>query len=70
MPSNVTIKIVEARRLLGSARDKLDAALAAIPAADEESVMATPSLMSLLHQAVAAKRELDRLELLLATEPA
>lgn len=70
MPSEVTAKIVEARRLLGSARDKLDAALAAIPAADEDAVMATPSLMSLLLQTVEAKRELDRLEVLLAAEQA
>jgi hypothetical protein len=70
MPSDMTAKISEARRLLGTARDKLDVALAALPGADEDSVMATPSLLSLLFQAVDAKRELDRLELLLlANEP-
>jgi hypothetical protein len=68
MPTATTAKIIEARQLLGSARDKLDAALAALPGADEDSVMATPGLMSLLLQAVEAKRELDRLELLLAGE--
>ena len=66
----MTAKIAEARRLLGRARDKLDAALEALPSADQDTVMATPSLVSLLLQAVEAKRELDRLEVLLADDGA
>jgi len=66
MPSDMTAKVAEARRLLGSARDKLDAALGALAGVDEDTVMATPSLVSLLLNAVEAKRELDRLEVLLA----
>ena len=66
MLSEMTAKIAEARRLLKRARDKLDTALGALPDPDEETVMATPSLVSLLLNAVEAKRELDRLEVLLA----
>jgi hypothetical protein len=68
MPSDMTAKIAEARLLLGRARDRLDAALGALPGADEDTVMATPSLVSLLLHAVEAKRELNRLEVLLAAE--
>ena len=68
MLTDISAKIAEARRLLEGARDKLDAALVALPGADEETVMATPRLVSLLLQAVEAKRELDRLEVLLTDE--
>ena len=70
MLSDMTAKIAEARRLLGRARDKLDVALGAFPGADEDTVMAPPSLVSLLLQVVEAKRELSRLEVLLAAERA
>ena len=65
MFNDLTIRMSEARRLLGSARDQLDAALAAIPAADQDAVMATPGLLRLLLGAVEARREVARLEALL-----
>ena len=68
MLSALTSKIAEARRILWSARDKLDAALAATPGVDQEAVLATPTLLTLLLHAVEAKRELDRLEQLLAAK--
>jgi hypothetical protein len=68
MLSALTSQIEEARRILWSARDNLDAALAATPGADEDCVLATPALLELVLHAVQAKRELDRLERLLAAK--
>jgi hypothetical protein len=62
MLDDLTLQVSEARKLLGSARDRLDAAMAAIPGADQDAVMATPGLLSLLIGAVRARREVARLE--------
>ncbi|HVZ85819.1 MAG TPA: hypothetical protein VHG72_02550 [Polyangia bacterium] len=66
MPYDLNIRMFAARGVLGGARDRLDAALAAIPGAEQDAVMATPRLLSLLLRAVEARREVDRLEALLA----
>jgi hypothetical protein len=62
---DLTLRMTEARRLLGGARDRLDAALAVLPRSDQDAVMAAPGLLSLLLHAVSARREVDRLEALL-----
>jgi len=64
MSHDLDAKMFAARRLLGSARDCLDAALAAMPGAGQDAVMVTPGLLSLLLHAVEARREVDRLEAL------
>lgn len=66
MPSDLDARVSAARSLLGSVRDSLDAALAARPGAGRDAVMATPGLVSLLLRAVEARREVERLEALLA----
>jgi len=66
MPNDLSARVSAARRVLGTARDSLDAALAALPGAGQDGVMATPGLLSLLLRAVEARRELARLEALLA----
>jgi hypothetical protein len=65
MPNDLNARLSAARRVLGTARDSLDAAMAAMPGAGQDAVMATPGLLSLLLRAVQARRELDRLEALL-----
>jgi hypothetical protein len=70
MPHDLDANVFAARRVLGGARDQLDAALAAMPGAGQDAVMATPGLLSLLLRAVKAKREVDRLEALLAGDDA
>ncbi|HXT94881.1 MAG TPA: hypothetical protein VN853_01175 [Polyangia bacterium] len=65
MSQDLDTEMSAARRVLGGARDKLDAALAAMPGAGRDAVMATPGLLSLLLHAVEAKREVDRLAALL-----
>ena len=62
MSTNRDAEMSAARRVLGGARDRLDAALAGMPGAGQDAVMATPGLLSLLLHAVQAKREVDRLE--------
>jgi hypothetical protein len=66
MPNDLDARVSAARTVLGTARDSLDAALAAMPGAGQDAVMATPGLLSLLLRAVEAKRELERLEALVA----
>jgi len=64
MSNDLDSEMSAARMLLGGARDRLDAALAGMPGAGQDSVMATPGLLALLLRAVEAKREVDRLEAL------
>jgi hypothetical protein len=66
MSHHLDARVSAARSVLGTARDSLDAALAAMPGAEQDAVMATPGLLSLLLHVVEARRELVRLEALLA----
>jgi hypothetical protein len=66
MPDHLDARVSAARRVLGTARDTLDAALSAMPRAALDAVMATPGLVWLLLHAVEARREVDRLEALVA----
>ena len=66
MPHDLDPRVSAARRVLGTARDSLDAALAAMPGAGQDAVMVTPELLSLLLRAVDARREVERLEALVA----
>ncbi len=70
MSSDLDSEVSVARRVLGGARERLDAALAGMPGAGKDAVMATPGLLALLLHAVKAKREVDRLEALLAGDDA
>jgi hypothetical protein len=66
MSNDLDSEMSTARRVLGGARDRLDAALAGMPGAGQDAVMATPGLLALLLHAVRAKREVDRLAALLS----
>ena len=65
MSDDVAGRVVAARGVLQTARDKLDAAVAALPDGATDNAMATPALLALLLHVVRARRHLDGLELLL-----
>ena len=65
MSDDVAGRVMTARGVLRTARDQLDAAVAALPDGMTDNAMATPALLALLVHVVQARRHLDGLELLL-----
>jgi hypothetical protein len=61
--------VLTARGVLKTARDNLDAEVAALPDGATDNAMATPALLQLLVRVVQARRHLDGLERLLARAP-
>jgi len=66
MSDDVAERVLAARGVLQTARDNLDAAVAALPDGSSDNAMATPALLTLLIRVVKARRHLDGLEHLLA----
>jgi len=66
MSDEVTAQVMAARGVLQTARDSLDAAVAALPDGAADDVVGTPALLGLLLRVVQARRHLAGLELLLA----
>jgi len=66
MGNDVAARVMTARGVLQTARDNLDAAVAALPDGGADNAMATPALLGLLLGVVKARRHLEGLELLLA----
>jgi len=64
MSDDVAARVTMARGVLQSARNNLDAAVAALPGGAGDNAMATPALLGLLLRVVQARRRLDGLELL------
>jgi hypothetical protein len=64
----MTASISQARLDLEKAKDDLDAAEQALPASDEDTTMASPSLMAVLERVRAAQRHLSHLESVLASD--
>jgi hypothetical protein len=65
MSDDVAGRVMTARGVLQTARDTLDAAVAALPDGATDNAMATPALLALLVHVVQARHHLDGLELLL-----
>jgi len=66
MGNDAAARVMAARGVLQTARDNLDAAVAALPDGGADNAMVTPALLRLLLGVVQARRHLDGLELLLA----
>ena len=66
MSDDVAGRLLAARGILQTARDNLDAEVAALPDGAADNAMATPALLQLLVRVVQARRHLDGLERLLA----
>jgi hypothetical protein len=61
-------RVAVARRSLQRARDHLDDAMSTLPDREGDNTMATPALLALLLNAVAARRHLSDLEAVLADQ--
>jgi hypothetical protein len=64
----MTASISQARLDLAKAKEDLDAAERALPGSDEDTTMASPSLMAVLERVRTAQRYLSHLESVPASE--